>query len=66
MMNDRKLYKYCPRCHAIYEIRIEDKEDLFRTCPICGISDYLEDEMEIKKGKKYWRRNGIDNYFMKG
>jgi hypothetical protein len=61
-MNDRKLYKFCPFCHAIWEIRLEDKEDAFRTCPICGHSDHVENEQETMS--KYWRRNGIDSYFL--
>jgi len=61
-MERRKLYKSCPYCHAIWEIRFGDDEDFFRTCPICRISDYLPNEGELHG--KHWRLNSIDKYLM--
>jgi len=58
----KKLYKLCPHCHAIHEVKAEDEVEVFRGCPICGVFDYLENETKINN--RHWLRQGIDNYFL--
>mgnify|MGYP007134665241 CR=1 FL=1 len=62
----RKLFKFCPHCHVLYEIRLEDKQIVFRICPICGVADYFDSDWTIHQSDKYWIRHGIDEYFMEG